>query len=109
VDAGGPQSLTVSLRLRDLTRPGVVAERLPKALIHRNVPGERVHDFLGALDEAWRYAAPQAAYGVRPRFVQAVGALKADGWPILGPTRRWRLGELTVGWAAVAPGPTRSS
>ena len=106
VDAGGPQSLTVSLRLRDLTRPGVVAERLPKALIHRNVPGERVHAFLGALDEAWRYAAPLAAYGVRPRFVQAVCELKAAGWPILGPARRWRLGELTVGWEAVAPRPS---
>ena len=103
VDAHGPQSLTVSLRLRDLDRPGVVAERLPKALIHRNVPGERVHAFLGALDEAWRYAAPLAAYGVRPRFVQAVCELKAAGWPILGPARRWRLGEVTVAWAAVAP------
>ena len=103
VDAHGPQSLTVSLRLRDLDRPGVVAERLPKALIHRNVPGERVHAFLGALDEAWRYASPQAAYGVRPRFVEAVGNLKAAGWPIQGGVRRWRLGEVTVAWAAVAP------
>ena len=107
VDAtGAPQRFTLSLRLAGLERPGIVAERLPKALIHRNVPGERVHAFLGALDEAWRYAAPLAAYGVRPRFVQAVCELKAAGWPILGPARRWRLGELTVGWEAVAPRPS---
>ncbi len=43
----GPLSLTVSLRLRALDRPGAVAERLPKALIHRNVPGEPVHAWLG--------------------------------------------------------------
>ena len=40
VTADGPVSLSLSWRLRGLDRPGVVAERLPKALIHRNVPGE---------------------------------------------------------------------
>src|SRR5690606_2674748 len=40
VDEGGPVSLTISLRLGGLARPSDVAERLPKALIHRNVPGE---------------------------------------------------------------------
>ena len=45
VTADGPVSLSLSWRLRGLERPGVVAERLPKALIHRNVPGEGVHGF----------------------------------------------------------------
>ena len=49
----GPVSLTLSLRLRGLEAPSQVAERLPKSLIHRNVPGEGVHDFLRALDDAW--------------------------------------------------------
>src|SRR3712207_7832317 len=50
-DRSGPQRFTVSLRLQGLERPSVVAERLPKVLIHRNVAGERVHDLLGALDD----------------------------------------------------------
>ncbi|MEI5584515.1 class I SAM-dependent methyltransferase, partial [Agromyces sp. CCNWLW208] len=54
VTDAGPRTLTISLRLRGLEAPSVVAERLPKALIHRNVPGERVHDLLTALDRAWR-------------------------------------------------------
>jgi len=103
VEESGPVSLTVSLRLRGLARPSVVAERLPKALIHRNVPGEPVHRFLGELDRAWQYAAPQAGFGVRQRWLATCAALRDEGWPVLDGPRRWRLGELTVGWAAVAP------
>ncbi len=103
VEAAGPVSLTVSLRLRGLDRPSVVAERLPKALIHRNVPGEPVHRFLEELDRAWRYAAPQAGFGVRQRWLATCTALRDDGWPVLDGPRRWRLGELTVAWPAVAP------
>jgi trehalose 6-phosphate synthase len=40
-------------RLADLSRPSDIAERLPKVLIHRNVPGEPVHAYLAALDDAW--------------------------------------------------------
>ena len=36
---GGPESLTVALRLAELGTPSIAAERLVKALIHRNVPG----------------------------------------------------------------------
>src|SRR5690606_23424398 len=56
--AGSPQSLTLSLRTGgDDWAPSVAAERLPKALIHRNVPGERIHDLMTALDREWRRAA----------------------------------------------------
>jgi hypothetical protein len=103
VEAGGPVSLTVSLRLRALEQPSIVAERLPKVLIHRNVAGEPVHRFLGELDRAWRYASPQAGFGVRQRWLAACTALRDDGWPVLDGPRRWRLGELSVAWAAVAP------
>jgi len=99
----GPQSLTVSLRLAELERPSIVAERLPKALIHRNVPGERVHDFIEALDRHWQYNAGLSAYGPSQRWIAVAKAMKADGWPVHGPESRWKLGELTVGWAAVAP------
>ena len=79
-------------------------ERLPKALIHRNVPGESVHALLRDLDAAWDRAAPHSAFGSRARFVEAVSTLVRSGrWPIEAAPRRWRLGELTVDWAAVAP------
>lgn len=103
VGAGGPVSLTVSMRLAGLERPSIVAERLPKVLIHRNVPGEPVHAFLSALDECWAAAAPHLSFGVRARWVSAVGLLRARGWPVLGRPGRWRLGELTVPWDSVAP------
>lgn len=98
----GPQTLTLSLRLASLQRPSIVAERLPKALVHRNVPGEPIHALLCDLDAAWDRAAGVAGYGRRARFVEAVGSL-AGTWPVLPEPRRWRLGELTVPWDAVAP------
>jgi hypothetical protein len=103
VAAAGPVSLTLSLRLAGLERPSDVAERLPKALIHRNVPGEPVHAFLGALDAAWARSAPHGAYGVRQRWLAAAAAVQAAGWPLLDGPSRWRLGEVTVAWPAVAP------
>ncbi len=103
VGTGGPESLTLGWRLRGLDRPGVVAERLPKVLIHRNVPGEPVHALLSALDDSWERQAALAAYGVRQRFIGAVSALRDAGWPVLGGPSRWRLGELTLAWDAVAP------
>ncbi|ANS79998.1 Protein-N(5)-glutamine methyltransferase PrmC [Serinicoccus hydrothermalis] len=99
-----PRTLTISLRLAGLDAPSVVAERLPKVLIHRNVPGERVHTFLTALDRAWERAAPLASFGARQRFVATARSLREEGWPVRGGAARWRLGELTVDWAAVAPG-----
>jgi len=99
----GPQSLTVSLRLAELERPSIVAERLPKALIHRNVAGERVHDFLEALDRHWQYNAGVGAFGPSQRWIAVAKAMKADGWPVHGPQSRWKLGELTVDWASVSP------
>ncbi|QIG39992.1 class I SAM-dependent methyltransferase [Microbacterium sp. 4R-513] len=97
-----PRSLTVSLRLAGLQHPSIAAERLPKALIHRNVPGQRVHDLLAALDEEWARAASVAPFGPVHRWQTALTALAAAGWP-LEARSRWRLGEVTVPWSAVAP------
>ncbi|CAG7574408.1 hypothetical protein FB554_2588 [Barrientosiimonas humi] len=105
LERSGPVSLTVSLHLGSLADPAVVAERLPKALIHRNVPGERVHDLVSDLSGAWRRASPLMAYGPRQRFLATVEALREQGWPVLHGPRRWRLGEVTVAWEAVAPAP----
>ena len=104
VGADGPRWLTVSLRLAGLVRPSDVAERLPKALIHRNVPGEKVHAYLSALDDCWDRAAPLASFGSRQRLRQACRLLADAGWPLLDGPARWRLGEVTVAWSAVAPG-----
>jgi hypothetical protein len=104
LDAGGPLTLTLSARVTDIDRPSDLAERLPKALIHHNVPGQPVHGFLAAFDDAWAAAAGLTAFGPRQRWVAAAGALAEQGWPLVGSTRRWRHGEVTVRWSAVAPG-----
>ncbi|HEX6887415.1 MAG TPA: class I SAM-dependent methyltransferase [Candidatus Nanopelagicales bacterium] len=98
-----PESLTLAVDLRHLQRPSEVAERLPKALIHRNVPGEPVHAFLRAVDTAWEHAAPQGAFGPRQRWRATARTVADQGWPVLHGPRRWRLGELSVAWSAVAP------
>lgn len=103
LDAAGPRLFTVSVRLASIERPSDVAERLPKALIHRNVPGERVHAWLAALDRAWELSAPLAPHGVRQRWLATVERVRADGWPVLHGPARWRLGEVTVPWTTVSP------
>jgi hypothetical protein len=100
----GPRTFTISLRLASLEAPSVVAERLPKALIHRNVAGERIHDLLVALDRLWATHAPLGVYGPTQRWLAVVASLRDGGWPVRGTRARWRLGELTLDWVSVAPG-----
>jgi hypothetical protein len=103
LDCGGPVTFTLACRPSDLTRPSDLAERLPKTLIHRNVPGERVHALLREFDACWSHAAPHATFGPRARWTEAVATLAERGWPVLDRRRRWRLGEVTFDWSAVAP------
>ncbi|MBF9131264.1 class I SAM-dependent methyltransferase [Plantactinospora sp. S1510] len=103
VDPTGPRSLTLAARLSTLDGPGSLAERLPKALIHHNVPGTGVHALIRALEDGWRDAAPYATFGPRQRWLRTVEAVRAAGWPVLDRPARWRHGEITVAWAAVAP------
>jgi hypothetical protein len=100
---GGPVSLTLAARLSTLDDPSVLAERLPKALIHHNVPGQPVHELLRALAGGWAAAAPYAVFGPRQRWIRAVAAVRGAGWPVLDRPARWRRGELTVRWSSVAP------
>ena len=93
---GEPQTLTLSARLSDLDHPATFAERLPKALIHHNVPGAPVHDLLAAIGRAWEAAA--TPFGPRQRWLATVDRLRADGVPVLDSPARWRRGELTVPW-----------
>ena len=96
-----PQTFTISLRLTELQSPSVAAERLPKALIHRNVPGEPIHALLQALDAEWDRAASLAVFSPVQRWRAALGALAESGWPLRGRSR-WRLGELTLPYSAVS-------
>jgi hypothetical protein len=103
VGADGPRHLTISLRLAGLEWPSTVAERLPKILIHRNVDGELVHQLMADLDRHWQYNAALATYGATQRWLATVQGLKDAGWPVQAGRTRWKLGELTVPWASVAP------
>lgn len=103
VTSDGPQTFTASLRLASLESPLIVAERLPKALIHRNVEGERIHAFLEELARHWRYNAALAVYSPVQRWVATVEGMRSAGWPVLHGRTRWRLGEISVPWSAVAP------
>jgi hypothetical protein len=102
-----PRTITFAARVSTLLRPSELAERLPKTLIHHNVPGEPIHRFLTDFDRAWAVAAPQSVFGPRQRWVAAVEHL-ASTWPVparppAGGRARWRLGEVTLPWEAVAP------
>jgi hypothetical protein len=98
VEQGAPVSLTLSAHLPTLGRPSELAERLPKALIARNVPGEAVYALLRAFDQQWAAAAPLIAFGPRQRWIAAVRGLLTEGWPVLGRSDRWRLGEVSLRW-----------
>ncbi|MEO8527617.1 MAG: class I SAM-dependent methyltransferase [Pseudolysinimonas sp.] len=103
LDPAGPQTFTISLRLDALEEPSIVAERLPKALIHRNVEREPVHELLVTLDRLWATHAPLGVYGPTQRWIAVAESLRALGWPVRDSRARWRLGELTLDWSAVAP------
>lgn len=98
----GPRTVTFAARLGGLEQPSDLAERLPKALIHHNVPGRPVHAFLADFDRAWAAAAPYGAFGARQRWVAACAALSGQ-WPLVDARGRWRQGEVTLPWSALAP------
>ena len=68
----GPRTVTFATRLGSLDRPSDLAERLPKALIHRNVPGRagarlpaRLRPRLGGAPRRYRVARRPAALDAR--------------------------------------------
>jgi hypothetical protein len=108
LDPHGPRTLTFAAQVETLERPSQLAERLPKALIHRNVVGQPVHTLLQDWDWAWARSPGGADRSPRTRWVESAEALLAAGHRIARNPARWRLGELTVAWADVAPDPTAS-
>lgn len=103
LDADGPRSLTLAWDPFGAEKPSDIAERLPKALIHRNVPGERIHRLLQQADLAWATAAPLAPFGPRVRWTAALKSLAAQGLDVDLPRRRMRDNVLTVPWSLVEP------
>jgi hypothetical protein len=95
LDRSGPLTLTLAAAVEHLDRPSSLAERLPKALIHRNTPGNPIHELLTACDRAWDAAAPMGTFGNRQHWARMVENLD---WPQVG---RPRDGELTVPWATL--------
>lgn len=101
------RTITLAARVSALARPSELAERLPKTLIHHNVPGEHIHRFISDFDRSWAIAAPYSVFGPRQRWIAAVEHL-SGAWPVMtrppvGGRTRWRLGEVTLPWAAIAP------
>jgi len=97
-----PETFTISLHVGSLELPSEIAPRLPKALIHRNVPGERIYEFLQEFDRAWLSNSAMISFGARQHWVATVESLRSS-YPILDNKVRWRLGEVTVPWVVVAP------
>lgn len=104
-----PRTITFAAHLPGLSRPSVLAERLPKTLIHRNVPGEPIHRFFRDFDRSWAITTQRSVFGPRQHWIAAVEHLSGI-WPVMrrppaGGRPRWRLGEVTLPWEAIAPCP----
>ena len=103
IDATGPKTLTLAWDPWDVQKPSDVAERLPKILIHRNVPGEPIHDLLQRADRAWERSAGWEPYGPRVRWEKTWEALFAEGIPLIRARHRTRDAILSVNWEVIAP------
>jgi hypothetical protein len=87
-----------------VAKPSDVAERLPKILIHRNVPGQKIHSLLRLCDDCWDKTNGLAAFGPRIRWRETQKLLR-EHLPITRP-RLLRDNVLTVPWSVVAPETT---
>ena len=103
IEHGAPVSLTLAAHLASLESPGTLAERLPKALISRNVRGEPVAGLLESMDRGWAAAAALSPFGPRQRWAAMATRVRQEGWVVLDGPSRWRLGELTVAWPQLEP------
>lgn len=108
LDRDGPVSLTLACDPRHIDRPSDLAERLPKVLIHHNVPGQPVHALLAAADRAWDSVAAQSVFGPRARWQSMLTRLAAAGVPTYAQRRSRRDAVLTVPWETVSPNSTEA-
>ncbi|MFC2667555.1 MAG: class I SAM-dependent methyltransferase [Corynebacterium matruchotii] len=104
LDRRGPVSLTLAWQPWDVAKPSDVAERLPKILIHRNVPGQKIHSLLQLCDDCWDKTNGLAAFGPRIRWRETQKLLR-EHLPIPRP-RLLRDNIFTVPWSVVEPETT---
>lgn len=102
LDQTGPQDLVLTFDPLTISQPSDVAARLPKILIHRNVPGEPIYQLLQDADLAWAKTAHLSPYGPRVRW-RAAAQLLTESWPVKPVHRRMRHAVLRVPFAAVCP------
>ncbi|WOC12765.1 class I SAM-dependent methyltransferase [Gordonia sp. MP11Mi] len=102
LDENGPVELTLCWAPEHTGYPSQLAPRLPKTLIHHNVPGEPIHELLVRADRAWDRAARRTAFGPRDRWRVAVEMLREEGLPVTIPRGRRVDNLLTVPWSVVA-------
>ena len=104
LDRRGPVSLTLAWQPWDVAKPSDMAERLPKILIHRNVPGQKIHSLLRLCDDCWDKTSGLAAFGPRIRWRETQKLLR-EHLPI-PRLRLLRDNVLTVPWSVVEPETT---
>lgn len=97
----GPQRLVLAWDPQQTPYPSFLAQRLPKVLIHRNVPGEGIYELLQLADAAWERCAGFAPYGPRVRWREAVRMLAASGVPV-DVRQAQRATVLSVPWSVVS-------
>ena len=103
LDRDGPVSLTLACDPNIIERPSDLAERLPKVLIHHNVPGQPIHTLLTAADRAWATSSGQGVFGPRVRWREMVAELHRAGVPVAPQRRPLRDAVLTVPWDSSLP------
>ena len=94
-----PTTLTFACDAQHLERPSQFAERLPKILIHHNVPGKKIHAFLTDWDKAWNSAAPMGVFGARQRWHASIRHL-TSAWKVKSEPSK--LGSLCIDWDEVS-------
>ncbi|WP_328350876.1 class I SAM-dependent methyltransferase [Mycobacterium sp. NBC_00419] len=104
LDGDGPVSLTLACDPRHIERPSDLAERLPKVLIHQNVPGQPIHELLTTADRAWAASAGHSVFGPRDRWRAMIAEMRSAGIALEPQRRSVRDAVLTVPWSSVAPG-----
>ena len=104
LDGDGPVSLTLACDPFAIERPSDLAERLPKVLIHHNVPGQPIHTLLTAADRAWASVAGHGVFGPRVRWRAMLDLLRDEGCPGRAAAHAGcATALLTVPWSDVAP------
>jgi SAM-dependent methyltransferase len=76
------EGLLLSTNFRWGFAPGLFQPVLPKNCIHRMIPGEKVHDFMSAWNQAIRETVAVKEWGLRQWFAASARTLAARGYRV---------------------------